>query len=153
MVAPAAQSFHLITQNVDRLSTRAALDLSHELSNQGKTSREYQATEGSLLEMHGKLFEVKCTECDWKTDVPSNPLTTALGVADADIRDYTTAGSKSDIPLDELPRCPMCGSLARPGVVWFGEIPHHLDTINSLVNNADLCLVVGTSSTARDHQS
>ena len=31
--------------------------------------------------------------------------------------------------------------------MWFGEMPVHLDEIDDLVDKADLCLVVGTSST------
>jgi NAD-dependent SIR2 family protein deacetylase len=36
-----------------------------------------------------------------------------------------------------------------PGVVWFGEIPHHLEEIGEIVQKADLAIVVGTSSTVR----
>ena len=43
-----------------------------------------------------------------------------------------------------------------PGVVWFDEIPYHLQEIDRIVQEADLALVVGTSSTVRrageDHQ-
>lgn len=53
------------------------------------------------------------------------------------------------IPKKDLPRCSKCSGLARPGVVWFGEMPVHLDVIDALVGKADLCLVVGTSSTVR----
>ena len=34
-----------------------------------------------------------------------------------------------------------------PGVVWFNEIPHHLQEIDRIVQKADLAIVVGTSST------
>jgi NAD+-dependent protein deacetylase sirtuin 5 len=56
-----------------------------------------------------------------------------------------------DIPLENLPRCqkPSCNGLLRPGVVWFEEIPHHLEEINKIVDEADLALVVGTSSVVR----
>ena len=51
-------------------------------------------------------------------------------------------------PLEDLPpRCPDCGGLARPGVVWFGEtIPG--DALESAWRAAecDVCVVVGTSS-------
>lgn len=53
------------------------------------------------------------------------------------------------IPLSELPRCTKCGALARPGEVWFGEAAMHMDEILKLVDEADMCLVVGTSSTVR----
>lgn len=36
-----------------------------------------------------------------------------------------------------------------PGVVWFGEIPHHLQEIDKIVQKADLAIIVGTSSTVR----
>ncbi|GJE90698.1 NAD-dependent protein deacylase-like protein [Phanerochaete sordida] len=51
------------------------------------------------------------------------------------------------IPLEELPRCNRCGSLVRPGEVWFGEAAMDMDEIFARVNDADLCIVVGTSAT------
>ena len=52
-------------------------------------------------------------------------------------------------PFAELPpRCPHCGGLARPGVVWFGEAidPGILDASVRAAEACELCLVVGTSS-------
>ncbi|CAK9438579.1 uncharacterized protein LODBEIA_P28030 [Lodderomyces beijingensis] len=54
---------------------------------------------------------------------------------------------------DELPKCPVCKELLRPGVVWFGEsLP--LDVIRNIDNfieeggnKVDLILVIGTSGT------
>lgn len=147
-VAPAAKSLHLITQNVDRLSVGAVSDLDNELAQQGLKGPGYRARKGSILQIHGKLFEVQCTKCDWRAEDFSSPLCPALGEAENDIRDYTDAGSNNrHIPVSQLPRCPECQGLARPGVVWFGEKPYHLDEINSLVFKADMCLVIGTSST------
>ncbi|KAH9483745.1 NAD-dependent protein deacylase [Psilocybe cubensis] len=147
-VAPAAKSMHLITQNVDRLSVRALDDLEKELEEQGLKGPSYRARTGSVVQMHGKLFEVQCTKCDWRAEDFSTPLCPALGHVEANIQDYTDAGSKNhDIPISLLPHCPECQELARPGVVWFGEKPYHLDQINSLVFKADMCLVIGTSST------
>ena len=66
---------------------------------------------------------------------------------------------------DDLPRCPECDGLLRPGVVWFGE-PLPSDTINAVdrwieAAPVDLILVIGTSvsvypaagyvDVARDH--
>lgn len=52
----------------------------------------------------------------------------------------------------DLPRCPVCSELLRPGVVWFGEsLP--LDVITKIDNfieedgPVDLILVIGTSGT------
>ena len=100
--------------------------------------------------MHGRLFEVRCTddECGHVVEDLSTPLCPALGAVDEKLGDYQEAGSKeADIPVAELPRCAMCGKLTRPNVVWFGEKPLMLDEINQLVFKADMCLVVGTSST------
>ncbi|KAJ7281618.1 DHS-like NAD/FAD-binding domain-containing protein [Mycena rebaudengoi] len=47
-----------------------------------------------------------------------------------------------------LPSRSNSGSLLLPGIVWFDENPHHrVRAINALVQKADLCLVVDTSST------
>ncbi|KAJ6628928.1 DHS-like NAD/FAD-binding domain-containing protein [Mycena sp. CBHHK59/15] len=93
-VAPSAMSFHLVTQNVDRLS---------------------------------------CTQCNYRAEDRTDPLCPALGAADASFNNYNDAGSKeANIPVEQLPRCPECGTLTRPGV------------INTIVYNADMCLVIGT---------
>ncbi|KAI0070975.1 DHS-like NAD/FAD-binding domain-containing protein [Panus rudis PR-1116 ss-1] len=158
-VAPLAKTFHLITQNVDRLSVQAQHTLAERLSaqdtsNNGATTsggtRRHVVYPNSILEMHGRIYDVKCTQCDYCQEDRSDPLCPALGAADAAFRDYQDAGTKEiNIPIDELPHCPECNALARPGVVWFGEKPYHLDEINSLVYKADMCLVIGTSSTVR----
>lgn len=45
------------------------------------------------------------------------------------------------------PRCPVCGNLRRPAVVWFGEHlpPHALAAAEAAVQACDLMLVIGTS--------
>ncbi|EPS97622.1 hypothetical protein FOMPIDRAFT_1128092 [Fomitopsis schrenkii] len=150
-VAPSAKSFHLVTQNVDRLSVMALQTIADRLAPASPDAPPKRLVyPASILEMHGKLYDVKCTQCDYCGEDRTDPLCPALGAADASFKDYKDAGSKEiNIPLDELPRCPTCGALARPGVVWFGEKPYHLDEINSIVYKADMCLVIGTSSTVR----
>ena len=64
--------------------------------------------------------------------------------------------SNASVPLsridpEDLPRCPKCHSLTRPGVVWFGEpLPTDtLDAIDSFVDESariDLIIVIGTSA-------
>jgi NAD-dependent protein deacetylase/lipoamidase len=51
-------------------------------------------------------------------------------------------------PLGELPpRCPHCGGLARPGVVWFGEaIPAEALRAAAASVDCDLFIAVGTSA-------
>jgi NAD-dependent deacetylase sirtuin 5 len=58
---------------------------------------------------------------------------------------------EAEIPPEDLPRCEQagCGGLLRPSVVWFGESIPGLDAIESVVEVADMCLVVGTSSVVR----
>ncbi|KAH7890266.1 DHS-like NAD/FAD-binding domain-containing protein [Phlebopus sp. FC_14] len=49
----------------------------------------------------------------------------------------------------DLPHCPLCGQLCRPGAVWFGEQPHRIHEILNLADTADLCIIVGTSATVQ----
>ena len=58
-----------------------------------------------------------------------------------------TSGPELDIAKEDLPRCASCNGLLRPGVVWFGEMPRHLDEIDEILKKTELLLVVGTSST------
>ena len=46
-------------------------------------------------------------------------------------------------------RCPSCKNAGglRPDVVWFGEIPYHMDEIQQRLLNADLFISIGTSGT------
>ncbi|KAJ7103142.1 DHS-like NAD/FAD-binding domain-containing protein [Mycena belliarum] len=118
-VAPDAR-YTLVTQNVDSLSTRA-----------------HREVPSPILEMHGRLLDTLCTGCGHTEHTTADPLCPALGEAD----------DATPIAIEQLPHCLRCGALLRPGVVWFDEIPHHLRAINALVEKADLCLVVGTSST------
>jgi len=43
--------------------------------------------------------------------------------------------------------CPECGreGVLRPDVVWFGEMPYHLDLIDRALGDADLFVAIGTS--------
>jgi NAD-dependent SIR2 family protein deacetylase len=132
---PPGTTFTLITQNVDGLSARALAGVRASLPSDAE----------ALLEMHGRLFDVTCTArgCAHSVFDPSSPVCAALAGTEA-----LDVGAPR-IALEDLPRCARCGALARPGVVWFGERPLYLDTIDALVAAAELCIVVGTSSTVR----
>ena len=54
----------------------------------------------------------------------------------------------TSVPLDPLPpRCPACGALARPGVVWFGEaIPRAAASAAERSIACDVFLAIGTSA-------
>ncbi|KAF5369866.1 hypothetical protein D9758_001270 [Tetrapyrgos nigripes] len=132
-------TFTLITQNVDGLSA-LALEKALESASDADTNVD----QPKILEMHGRIFDVKCTECDHVEFTRASPICPALEGTENLIENNTM---DPEIALDELPCCSKCGALARPGVVWFEEMPKYLDVINQIVDRADLCLVVGTSST------
>ncbi|GEQ68934.1 hypothetical protein JCM33374_g2604 [Metschnikowia sp. JCM 33374] len=166
-----AKDFVTITQNVDGLSGRAG----HE--------------QDKLFEIHGSLFELRCTSftCTFVDRMnEDDPLTPALDVpheyemgcgngskdpkGPKDPKEYhayapdlgplddTILVAKSpqftpikELTPEELPSCPACGSLMRPGVVWFGEsLPLRvLGAIDDFLemDSVDLILVIGTSGT------
>ncbi|NPA16048.1 MAG: NAD-dependent deacylase [Deferribacteres bacterium] len=95
--------FALITQNIDGLHKKAGSK--------------------KILELHGNIWRVRCTNCPYKGE------------------DYR-------VPLEEVPpKCPECGALLRPDVVWFGE-PLDAEILNEAVHHSETCdlmLVIGTS--------
>ncbi|NHJ14534.1 MAG: NAD-dependent deacylase [Candidatus Thorarchaeota archaeon] len=76
----------------------------------------------NVLEVHGNLWATRCTFCSFK-------------------------GRLSE-PAKGMPTCPSCGKLLRPLVVWFGEgLPQDvMAQVYNELDNADLCLVIGTSA-------
>jgi len=144
-------TFTLITQNVDGLSARALQEEETQNSSPQQTADSTSAAgqpraQPQLLEMHGKLSDVLCSsdECGHREPAPNSPICAALGGTEELVEDGVVEPIVNEA---DLPHCIKCGALTRPGVVWFGETPHHLETIDRLVEQADLCLVVGTSST------
>ena len=71
------ESVVVLTQNVDGL--------------------HHVAGSRDVIEIHGRLYKLKCVRCDFRIEV----------------RDFAA--------LDMPPKCPTCGSLVRPDVVLFGE--------------------------------
>ena len=97
-------SFTLVTQNVDRLHHAAG-------------SRE-------VLELHGSIWEIRCSSCGRSRE------------------DRT-------VPLPALPPvCASCGGTERPGVVWFGEYlpPGVMDAATEATQRCEVLVVVGTSA-------
>jgi NAD-dependent deacetylase len=74
-----------------------------------------------LLHMHGELLKAWCLACDgrqpWTGDVMSSSI---------------------------CPACTAKGQL-RPDVVWFGEMPYHMELIEQALTEADLFISIGTS--------
>ncbi|KAF9076405.1 DHS-like NAD/FAD-binding domain-containing protein [Rhodocollybia butyracea] len=139
-IAPDSK-FTLITQNVDGLSPLALEDA---LSK--STDAADKAAQKSVIEMHGRLFDVQCTECNHVEFNRSSPICKGLEGTEQLVEKNAM---DPEIPFSSLPRCSSCGVLARPGVVWFGESIPHLEVIEDIVAEADLCIVVGTSSTVQ----
>ncbi|MBI4228919.1 MAG: NAD-dependent deacylase [Deltaproteobacteria bacterium] len=97
------QNFTLITQNIDGL---------HQL-----------AGSRSIIEMHGNLWQVRCTQCG---KIEQN----------------------HEVPFKELPPvCRHCNSIGRPNIVWFGEIIPMaiIDSALIAIERCDVMLVIGTS--------
>jgi NAD-dependent deacetylase len=95
--------FTLATQNVDSLHLRAG--------------------SSNVLELHGKLREARCTNCDQRRPIEADGL-----------------------PLDEIEHA--CGGRWRPDIVWFGESlpPAIWREAERAAARADVILVVGTSA-------
>lgn len=143
--------FVTITQNVDGLLIRAGTPCD------------------KLYEIHGSLFELKCTSfmCNYVDHNNfDHPLTDALNDTEEEFnkpmrkRTLTEQDNRLNSPQftpvkeiseSDLPKCPACNELLRPGVVWFGE-SLSLQLLNKIddfieLEKVDLILVVGTSGT------
>jgi len=76
-----------------------------------------------LLHMHGALNSALCQSCgdrvSWTADMDTSSI---------------------------CPHCQEVGHM-RPDVVWFGEMPYHMETINTALSQADLFVSIGTSGT------
>lgn len=75
----------------------------------------------NLIHMHGEILKVRCSLC--------------------------RHGYRSDADLSVEVSCPACkqpGGL-RPDIVWFGEMPYHLEEIDNALQQADLFISIGTS--------
>jgi len=81
-----------------------------------------QAGSANLVHMHGQLFESRCDRC------ALDPFT--------DARLFET---KLQHQFCE------CGGRIRPNVVWFGEVPFHMERIFEELDRCTVMLVVGTS--------
>jgi NAD-dependent deacetylase len=94
--------FWLITQNVDGLHRDA-----------GSTR---------LSEIHGNIWQVRCTAC---------------GLVEDDRR----------VPIPIPPACTACGQLVRPHIVWFGEplAPEDLSASYDALESCEVLLIIGTS--------
>jgi NAD-dependent deacetylase len=74
-----------------------------------------------VIHMHGELIKARCTHCDYDSPWEGDMETTTP--------------------------CPVCRRTGgmRPDIVWFGEIPYHMDRIESVLEDASLFVAIGTS--------
>lgn len=80
----------------------------------------HEAAGARAIHMHGRLDRALCAECGHRWPSPER-----MSV--------------------ETP-CPRCGArAARPAVVWFGEVPEHMEEIEALIGGAEVFAAVGTS--------
>jgi NAD-dependent SIR2 family protein deacetylase len=123
----------LVTQNVDRLHTRAG--------------------QQAVIDLHGRIDQVVCLACAVRLPRASiqamladaHPEWTAITAAaapdgDADLEDLDLGGFRP-------PPCPRCGGLLKPDVVFFGEnVPRmRVEAAADALHRADAMLVVGSS--------
>jgi len=74
-----------------------------------------------VLHMHGRDGEIRCMHCGTVT------------VSDEDLTTQSVC-----------PRCKTSGEL-RPNIVWFGEMPQHMDEINEALDRCGQFMAIGTS--------
>jgi NAD-dependent deacetylase len=75
----------------------------------------------NVVHMHGELLRYLCARC---------------GASGAWLHDLSTEVS--------CPNCARAGGM-RPDVVWFGEMPYHMERIADVLESADLFVSIGTS--------
>ena len=125
----------LITQNVDGLHQKA-----------GSTD---------VIDLHGRLDEVRCQSCgwlapraDWQSDVAgrNRDWLANLGVV-VDAPDGDAIIENADYGQFDVPDCPVCGGIVKPEVVFFGEnVPRdRVDAAYQSIADADALLVAGSS--------
>lgn len=72
------------------------------------------------IHMHGELSRALCAACEHRWDAPAE-----MSVGEP---------------------CPACDKpTARPDIVWFGEIPYHMEQIIEALQTCDLFAAIGTS--------
>lgn len=74
-----------------------------------------------VLHMHGELLKVRC-------EVSGQQF-----------------ARNSDVTTDERCSCCQLPARLRPDIVWFGEMPMHMEQINKSLSYADLFIAIGTS--------
>lgn len=74
-----------------------------------------------VIHMHGELLSMQCSACGWRWDSAEDHSPTSL--------------------------CPACQTRGgpRPDIVWFGEMPYAMNSIEAALADCDLFVSIGTS--------
>ena len=124
--------FQIITQNVDQLHQKAG-------------SRE-------VIDLHGRLDQVRCMNCDnrfsrTQMDLMLADLNPKVDRT-ADFEFTPDGDAEVEAAADfQIPSCPSCGGVLKPDVVFFGEsVPTAtVELAMKRLDEADALLVAGTS--------
>ena len=86
-----------------------------------RAARAAGADPADLVHMHGELLRALCAVCGHRWDWGEGPMTVESA-------------------------CPGCNAArVRPDVVWFGEMPYHMERILAALSAASLFVSIGTS--------
>lgn len=80
-----------------------------------------KAGSGNVVHMHGELGKALCASCNWRGEWL--------------------------VDMEVGTPCPQCAhdGRIRPDVVWFGEMPYHVEEIYAALETCDYFLSIGTS--------
>jgi NAD-dependent deacetylase len=132
-LARATDEFLLVTQNVDDLHSRAGIPTQ------------------KMVRIHGDIFATRCSRCDFsergRGGSPEPPGARVVQPTNGRLRSIAAIFEKDA----DLPRCPDCDALLRPGVVWFGEqlSQNELERVEDFLDGGacDVVIVAGTTAT------
>jgi NAD-dependent deacetylase len=83
-----------------------------------------------MVQIHGDIFITRCSRCDFEQE-----------------QEHEREQEDGDV---DLPKCPQCDALMRPGVVWFGEQldPCKIEIVEDFLARGpcDLTFVIGTTA-------
>lgn len=132
-LAHQAQEFLLVTQNVDDLHARAGV-----------------AGE-KMVQIHGDIFATRCSRCEFSySGRGGSPEPSGDRVVQPMNGRLRSIAATSERDLN-VPKCPECHALLRPGVVWFGEqlSRNELDRVENFLDGGacDVVIVAGTTAT------
>lgn len=130
--------FLLVTQNVDDLHLRAE-------------SEGQRLSRDKIVQIHGDIFETRCSCCDLVFPARGgSPEPRASQSNSRRLRSIAPTSVHNSEDEHDLVKCPECGELMRPGVVWFGEQldPRKIEHVENYLARAscDAVIVAGTTA-------